>query len=128
MDRNLYPKNEKRERCSYRFFSIYCRQGAPVQIVSDNGTEFTSNTSKALQEIHGCGLILSAPYHPQTNGLVESTHKAIKGSLIRSMNDKREDWSYYLEQVTYSINIRPLETTDFSALELIHGCRNYASI
>ena len=104
-------------------FSIYCRQGAPVQIVSDNGTEFTNNISKALQEIHGCRLIFSAPYHPQTNGLVESTHKAIKGSLIRSMNDKREDWSYYLEQVTYSINIRPRETTDYSAFELMHGCR-----
>ena len=37
------------------------------------------------------------------------------------MNDKREDWSYYLEQVTYSINIRPRETTDYSDFELMHG-------
>ena len=62
-------------------FSIYCRQGAPVQIVTDNGREFTNTISKTLQEIHGCKLLFSAPYHPQTNGLVESTHKAIKQSL-----------------------------------------------
>ena len=62
-------------------FSIYCRQGAPVQIVTDNGRGFTNTISKTLQKIHGCKLLFSAPYHPQTNGLVESTHKAIKQSL-----------------------------------------------
>ncbi|KAI6647791.1 Gypsy retrotransposon integrase-like protein 1 [Oopsacas minuta] len=62
-------------------FSIYCRQGAPVQIVTDNGREFTNTISKTPQEIHGCKLLFSAPYHPQTNGLIESTHKAIKQSL-----------------------------------------------
>ena len=28
-----------------------------------------------------------------------------------------------MEQVTFSINIRPRETTKYSAFELIHGCR-----
>ena len=87
-------------------FSIYCRQGAPVQIVSDNGTKFTNIISKTLQEVHDCKLIFSAPYHPQTNGLVESAHKAIKRALIKSISEKWEDWSHYLEQVTFSLNIR----------------------
>ena len=104
-------------------FSIYCRQGAPVQIVSDNGTEFTNIISKTLQEVHDCKLIFSAPYHPQTNGLVESAHKAIKRALIKSISEKREDWSHYLEQVTFSLNIRPRETTGYSAFELMHGSR-----
>ena len=104
-------------------FSIYCRQGAPVQIVTDNGPEFTNMISKSLQEVHNCKLIFSSPYHPQTNGLVESAHKAIKRALIKSINEKREDWSHYLEQVTFSLNIRPRETTGYSAFELMHGSR-----
>ncbi|KAI6648638.1 hypothetical protein LOD99_7995 [Oopsacas minuta] len=41
-------------------FSIYCRQGAPVQIVTDNGREFTNTISKTLKEIQGCKLLFLA--------------------------------------------------------------------
>ena len=68
-------------------------------------------------------LIFSAPYHPQTNGLVESTHKVIKGALIKSINENREYWFHYLEQVTFSLNIRPRHTTGYSAFELMHSSR-----
>ena len=105
------------------FFSIYCRQGAPMQIICDNGPEFTSMISKYLQETHNCKLIFSTPYHPETNGLVESAHKAIKRSLIKSIGEKSENWYHYLEQVTFSLNIRPRDTTNYSAFELMHGSR-----
>ena len=104
-------------------FSIYCRQGAPVQIITDNGPEFTNTISKSLQEIHNCKLIFSSPYHPQTNGLVESAHKAIKRALVKTINEKSENWFHYLEQVTFAINIRPRDTTNYSAFELMHGSR-----
>ena len=91
-----------------------------MQIVTDNGREFTNTISKTLQEIHGCKLLFSAPYHPQTNGLVESTHKAIKQSLIKSLSENL--WFHYLELVTFSINT-PRDTTKYSAFELIQGCR-----
>ena len=57
-------------------FSIYCRQGAPVQTITDNGTEFTNLISKELHESYNCKLIFSAPYHPQTNSLVLSCTRA----------------------------------------------------
>ena len=40
-------------------FSTYCRQGAPVQIITDNGPEFTSMISRSLQDIHNCKLIFT---------------------------------------------------------------------
>ena len=104
-------------------FSIYCRQGAPVQIITDNGPEFTSMISRCLQDIHNCKLIFTTLYHPQTNGLVESAHKALKRSLIKLIGEKSEDWFHYLEQVTFSLNIRPRNTTNYSAFELKNGCR-----
>ena len=123
MDRTRALRTKDAKEVAKGIFSIYCRQGAPVQIVSDNGTEFTNIISKTLQEVHDCKLIFSAPYYPQTNGLVESAHKAIKRALIKSISEKREDWSHYLEQVTFSLNIRPRETTGYSAFELMHGSR-----
>ena len=104
-------------------YSIYCRQGAPVQIMSDNGTEFKNKLSKALHEAYDCKLIFSTPRHPQTNGLVESSHKSIKRSLVKSLDEEHENWSDFLEEITFSINIRPRLTTSFSAFELMHGSR-----
>ena len=72
-------RNIEAKEVARGLFSIYCRQGAPVQIISDNGTEFTNKLHKELHEIYNCKLIFSSPYHPQTNGLVESSHKPLKG-------------------------------------------------
>ena len=96
-----------------------------MQIITDNGPEFTSMISRFLQDIHNCKLIFTTPYHPQTNGLVESAHKALKKSLIKLIGEKSEDWFHYLEQVTFSLNIRPRNTTNYSAFELMNGCRKH---
>ena len=116
-------KTKEAKEVAKGIFSIYCRQGAPVQIITDNGPEFTSMISKALQEAHNCKLIFTTPYHPQTNGLTESAHKAIKRSLIKLIGEKNQSWFHYLEQVTFSLNIRPKNTTSYSAFELMDGSR-----
>ena len=59
----------------------------------------------------------------RTNGLVESSHKALKLSLVKTLDGKKENWSVYLEEITFSLNIRPRQTTQFSAFELMHGSR-----
>ena len=76
-----------------------------------------------LHEAYDCRLIFSALYHPQTNGLVESAHKALKRALIKSLDEKKENWVHFLEEITFSLNIRPRGTTNFSAFELVHGSR-----
>ena len=55
--------------------------------------------------------------------MVESSHKSIKGSLVKSLNDKNDNCSLFLEEITFSINIRPRIITSFSAFELMHGSR-----
>ena len=105
-------------------YSIYCRQGAPVRIITDNGTEFKKQIIfHALHKTYYSKLIFSTPYNPQTNGLVESSHKAIKQALVKSLNEKNGNWSLFLEEITFSINIRPRATTNFSAFELMHGSK-----
>ena len=78
---------------------------------------------KALHNTYKCKLIFSAPYHPQNNGLFESSHKSIKRSLVKSLDEKIENWSICLEEITFAINIRPRNTTSFPAFELMHGSR-----
>ena len=40
-----------------------------------------------------------------------------------SLHEKNENWAQYLEEITFSLNIRPRDTTGFSAFELMHGSR-----
>jgi hypothetical protein len=54
------------------------------RIRTDNGGEFTSNAFTAYLADHGISRELTAPYTPESNGLVERTN-GIMGGYIRSM-------------------------------------------
>ena len=50
---------------------IICQHGCPQIILSDRETHFNNNMIKRLLEKFNINHLLSTPYHPQTNGLVE---------------------------------------------------------
>ena len=51
--------------------SLFTRYGIPRIIVSDNGTQFTSETFNQFCKGNGIHHKLSAPYHSSTNGEAE---------------------------------------------------------
>ena len=51
------------------YISIF---GAPARLLSDQGTSFTSSIFEELCKILDVQQLQTMPYHPQTNGLVES--------------------------------------------------------
>ena len=50
----------------------------------------------------GVDCILSAPYHPQSNGKVEVSHKYLKATLKKLCENDPNDWEKYLNQVLAS--------------------------
>ena len=47
--------------------SLFSKHGLPDKLVSDNGSEFTSDEFKEFMTNCGIFHIKTAPYHPQTN-------------------------------------------------------------
>ena len=60
--------------------------GDPEQIVSDNGTQFTSREFGEFFNQHGIRHIRSAPYHPATNGEAERFVQVFK-RVIRANSE-----------------------------------------
>ena len=50
---------------------IFATHGLPEKIVSENRPQFTSQEFKDFLKVNGIQQVLSAPYHPATNGEVE---------------------------------------------------------
>eukprot|EP00253_Pinus_taeda_P026994 PITA_26994 len=60
---------------NFLFEEIFVKYGVPREIVTDQGTQFTSKLVKDIIDKYQIKHRRSTPYHPQANGQVESTNK-----------------------------------------------------
>ena len=93
----------------------------PRFILSDNGTEFKSQIFDKVTGDLGIERIFSAPYHPQSNGKLETFHKFLKPTLKKMCAEDQDNWDDYVKQVlgTYRgvLNL----TTGESPFFLVYG-------
>lgn len=67
--------------------AVFSEYGIPAQIVSDNGPQFIAEEFKTFLRENGIQQILSAPYHPKTNGLAERFVQSFKVAMKAAKND-----------------------------------------
>ena len=56
--------------------------GYPKILQSDNGLEYKNNIIKNFCENNNLKQIFSAPRHPETNGVIEVSHKELRKNII----------------------------------------------
>ena len=93
----------------------------PRFILSDNGTEFKNQIFDKVTKDLDIERIFSAPYHPQSNGKLETFHKFLKPTLKRMCAEDQDNWDDYIEQVLGTYRGVQNLTTGESPFFLVYG-------
>lgn len=71
--------------------SLFARFGTPLQIVSDNGSQFTSEQFQTFCNINGIEHLRTSPFHPQSNGQAERFVDTFKRSINKLQDEGNLD-------------------------------------
>ncbi len=100
---------------------LFSRVGIPEEILTDQGTNFTSRLMGQLNKQLGITAIRTTPYHPQTDGLVERFNQTLKNMLRKFVADTGRDWDKWLPFVLFAYREVPQASTGFAPFELLYG-------
>lgn len=105
-----------------RFFkqNIICHYGIPREIITNSGKNLNGKVIKQLClqfKIEHRNLV---PYHPQMNGVVETTNKNIKKISVK-MIDTYKDWHEYLPFALFAYHTFVRTSTGATPYSLVYG-------
>src|SRR4030095_4114154 len=105
---------------------IITRHGAPLSIISDRDSRFTSRFWQTLQKSLGTRLNMSTAYHPQTDGQSERTIQTLEDMLRCCIIDFGGSWDQHLPLVEFSYNNSYHTSIKCAPFEALYGrkCRS----
>ncbi|UYV83328.1 hypothetical protein LAZ67_23000576, partial [Cordylochernes scorpioides] len=100
---------------------IILRHGAPRFLISDRGSQFTSNLMKEVMKMCKVKHCFTTSYHPQTNGLTERLNRTLINMISMYVNTDQKNWDEILPFITHAYNTTIQETTGYSPFFLLFG-------
>ena len=97
-----------------------CIYGIPITILTDCGTNFLSNLFKDVCKLLKIEKTNTTPWHPQSNGYLERSHKTLK-AYLRSFVDKDTNWDTLINYAMFCYNTTVHTSTKFTPYELVFG-------
>eukprot|EP00731_Ephydatia_muelleri_P024442 Em0016g713a len=91
----------------------FAYHGLPVLLVTDNGSNFTSQEFETFLKSHGVRHIRTAPYHPASNGLVERAVQTFKTAMKKSV------WKLSLQWQQLILLLRHIQRMNNQSKELM---------
>ena len=89
--------------------------------MSDQGVHFVNKIVEFLLAEFMITHKRSAPYHPQTNGLAESTNKTLCTALTKVLSNSRSDWAEKLHSILWAYRIAYKTAIGVTPFELVFG-------
>ena len=76
--------------------TLISRVGIPEEILTDQGSNFTSQLLAELYRLLNIKGIRTSPYHPQTDGVVERFNQTLKSMIRKFVKAEGKDWDMLL--------------------------------
>ena len=109
------------ERIAEELVQIFARVGVPQEILTDQGSNFTSQLLAELYQLLHIHPIRTTPYHPQTDGLVERFNQTLKTMLRKVATKEVRDWDKLIPYILFAYREVPQASTGFLPFELLYG-------
>ncbi len=90
------------EHIAEELVTVNSRVGVPREILTDQGSNFTSQLLKELYRLLHVHPIRTSPYHPQTDRLVERFNQMLKSMLRKAAIEEAKDWDKLLPYLLFA--------------------------
>ncbi len=114
-------RNTKARQVANSLIQLFSRVGVPKEILTDQGSNFTSKALRQVYSLLGIRGIKTTPYHPQTDGMVERFNQTLKSMLRKFVSESGADWDQWLPYLLFAYREVPQASTGFSPFELLFG-------
>ena len=114
-------KNIETTTVAEALVTIFARVGIPSEILSDQGAQFTSSLMKEVSRLLSIKQMVTTPYHPICNGLVERFNGTLKAMLRKMCSERPADWDRYLAPLLFAYREVPQESTGYPPFQLLYG-------
>nr|XP_054751019.1 uncharacterized protein LOC129256850 isoform X2 [Lytechinus pictus] len=114
-------QNIEAERVAEALVSIFTRVGIPKEMLTDQGSQFTSEVMKQVSKLLSVKQFTTSPYHPAANGLVERFNGTLKQMIKRMCAENPNNWDRYIEPLLFAVREAPQESMGYSPFELLYG-------
>ena len=107
--------------------TIYMEFGPPLLLQSEQGSEFKGDVKRLCRKMQ-VKMIHSRPYHPQSQGRVERSHRALRSKMeydLLKMGKKGVNWSKALPEYQNILN-HPKEVLRYKSPFQIYFARKSA--
>jgi transposase InsO family protein len=102
---------------------IVCLHGVPKKIVSDRGSQFTSQFWEKLHESMDTKLNFSSAYHPQTDGQTERSNQILEDMLRACALKYEKSWDKSLPYAEFSYNNSYQASINMAPYEALYRCQ-----
>ena len=108
------------ETVAEALLDMYSRVEVPEEVLSDLGTQFTSDCMKEVSRLLSIRRLTTSPYHPACNGLVEKFNGTLKRMLRRLCHEQPRRWQRFINPLLFVYREARQEVTGFSPFELLY--------
>jgi len=100
---------------------LFVNVGVPKVIVSDCGTNFTSQLTQEMLRELGCAPRFNTPGHPEASGMVERFTQTCKKMLHHVMQQHGRHWHKFVPLMLWALRKVPNASTGTSPYMLVYG-------